>query len=253
MILIDARIYSMLADQKLLAVEKLTKAFGNTVAVSEASFSVSPQEIVALAGGNGSGKSTLMKMIAGALIPDAGRVEFDGISLKPGNTHLARERGIAMVYQDCALCPDASVLENLFLGREPVSNLGFLKIGQMRQKVIELLEQYDLPIVNLDAQTGQLSGGQQKAIAIGRALLSHPRLLMLDEPTAALGVKEQKIICEMIKDLKSKGVSIILCTHSPSEILMLADRVIVLRRGELVRNQSAKEITETDLAVLMST
>jgi len=238
---------------QLLVCKELTKTFGGTVAISGVSFMVSDKEVLALAGGNGSGKSTLMKMIAGALIPDTGSVEFDGISLKPGNTHFARERGIAMVYQDCALCPDASVLENLFLGREPITSLGFLKIAQMRQKAAELLEHYDLPIVNLDAKAGQLSGGQQKAVAIGRALLSHPRLLMLDEPTAALGVKEQKIICEMVKELKSKGVSIILCTHLPSEILMLADRVIVLRRGELVRNQSAKEITETDLAVLMST
>ena len=116
-----------------------------------------------------------------------------------------------------------------------------------------MIARYGLPIPDLDAETRPLSGGQQKAIAIGRALLSEPKLLLLDEPTAALGVKEQKVILQSIAELRAKGVGIILCTHLPDEILAVADRVLIMRRGELVGDHRVRGISKTELVVLMST
>lgn len=236
-----------------LVVEKLCKSFGQNVAVAAANFFLKSNEIVALAGGNGSGKSTLLKMIFGAVVPDSGYLQWNGQVLKAGNPGQARALGIEMVFQDCALCGDVSVLENLFLGQEPLSVCGFLKTNQMRARAREIIDSYQLPIPNLEANTKDLSGGQQKAVAIGRALLSNPKLLLLDEPTAALGVKEQQIILQALIELKSSGVGILISTHSPDEIATVADRVLVLQRGQLVRNQPAVEISRAELAILMST
>jgi ABC-type sugar transport system ATPase subunit len=236
-----------------ISVERLTKTFGTTLAVQNASFSISSNEVVALAGGNGSGKSTLLKMISGALAPDTGNILWDGKMLTSGKPRETRATGIEMVFQDCALCPDASVIDNLFLGREPTTSLGFLKVAEMRRLASEIIAKYTLPIPDINVETRPLSGGQQKAIAIGRALLSQPKLLLLDEPTAALGVKEQKIILQTIADLRTKGVGIILCTHLPDEILAVADRVLIMRRGELVGDYKVQGLTKTELAVLMST
>jgi ABC-type sugar transport system ATPase subunit len=236
-----------------LAVDSLVKSFGNTVAVDGVSFVLSKNEVVALAGGNGSGKTTLLKMIAGAIVPDNGQVEWDGQKLIPGNPHRRRLLGIEMVFQDGALCPDCSVLENLFLGREKLSRLGFLAKRDMRELAKTLIASYNFFIPSLDATPKQLSGGQQKAVSIGRALLSRPRLLLLDEPTAALGVKEQETILRTLSELKSAGVCIVFCTHSPDEILSVADRLLVLRRGGLVHDHGLQGISKPELAILMST
>ncbi len=236
-----------------LTVDNIVKRFGETAAVGGVSFSIASTDVVALAGGNGSGKTTLLRIIAGALMPDSGSVIWEGQPLRCGNSRDTRNRGIEMVFQDCALCPDATVVDNLFLGREPISALGFLKLRQMQDEAQQMIERYHLPIPSLTTQTRYLSGGQQKAVAIGRALLSKPRLLLLDEPTAALGVKEQKIILNTLIELRSAGVGIILCTHSPDEILLVAQRVLALRRGELVHNKPIGELSRNELALVMST
>jgi ABC-type sugar transport system ATPase subunit len=184
-----------------LAVKSLSRVFGQTVAVAGVTFETSTSEVVALAGGNGSGKTTLLKMIAGALLPDGGYVEWSGHRLTAGNPHKTRLEGIEMVFQDGALCPDRSVLENLFLGRERLARFGFLASGDMRRLAIDMIERSGFRIPGLDITPKQLSGGQQKAIAIGRALLSRPRLLLLDEPTAALGVKEPETTLRTIGEL----------------------------------------------------
>ncbi len=236
-----------------LSVENLSKAFGDSVAVAGVSFAMSRKEVVALAGGNGSGKSTLLKIIAGVISKDAGQIVVDAATLTGGNVQEARASGIQMVFQDGALCLDASVLENMFLGCEPQSPLGFLKIAQMRNRAVKLIDDYVLPIPNIDSKVRTLSGGQRKAVAIGRALLSEPRFLLLDEPTAALGVKEQKILATTIGELSNKGVGIILCTHSPDEILNIASRVLILRRGELIADECTKGLDKASLALQMST
>ncbi len=236
-----------------LVVQKLVKHYGLTLAVSAVSFSVTSNEIVALVGGNGSGKSTLLKMIAGAIVADSGVVSWDGTTLRNGDSGHARSHGIEMVFQDCALCPDVSVVDNLFLGREPSNYFGFLKRDQMYAEAQQLIDYYRLPIPSLDAACRHMSGGQQKAVAIGRALLSKPKLLILDEPTAALGVKEQQRMVATLKELHALGVGIIICSHSPEEILAIAERGLVLRRGELVHDVMLNQISQNELAILMST
>lgn len=243
-------------EPSILSSESLTKAFGSNVAVSGVSLKVSSGEILALVGSNGSGKSTLLKMIYGSLVPDSGCTKLNGVPLKEGNPHDARARGIEMVFQDkdqeSKLCPSISVIENLFLGREPLSTLGMIRWRQMQAKVNRLVEHYALSLPPLIAKVGQLSGGQQKAVAIGRALLSAPRILLLDEPTASLGVTERGLVHKAITDLKSSGVGIILCSHSLEEVAKVADRVIALRLGELIADKALGGVSETEIALLMS-
>jgi ABC-type sugar transport system ATPase subunit len=242
----------MTAVSALLSVQALEKSFGHTVAISGVSFDIYADTVVALAGGNASGKTTLLKVIAGAITPDAGHVEWEGNKLQLGNPYRTRLAGIEMVFQDNALCPDCSVLENLFLGREHSSALGFLAIRKMQRLAREMVERYGFPIPSLDVTPSQLSGGQQKAVAIGRALLSTPRLLLLDEPTAALGVREQNTVLRTLAELKTAGVGILFCTHSPDEILSVADRLLVMKRGKLSHDTNPKNVSRADLTALMS-
>jgi len=239
-----------------LSAEGLRKSFGPNVAVSDATFAVSSGEIVALVGSNGSGKSTLLKLIYGRLVPDAGCTRVNGSVLKAGNPHLARECGIEMVFQDrdeeSKLCPGISVLENLFLGREIASRLGLLRFRKMAEHAKLVFDSYKMSVPPLDAIVGELSGGQQKAVAIGRVLLSRPSILLLDEPTTSLGISETRVVHSSISELKTAGVAIVLCSHSLSEVMDLGDQVVALRGGAIVANQKCAELHEHDVALLMS-
>lgn len=240
-------------DLSSLSVENLSKQFGKTTAVGGVSFSGSTDELMALVGGNGSGKSTLLRIIAGALLPDDGRVLWRGKTLEAGNAGAARDEGISMVFQNGALCPGASVLENLFLGREMVNILGFLERAKMREAAAQVIGDYKWPLPDLNAKAWSLSGGQQKSLAIARALLSRPKLLLLDEPTAALGVREKDMLLQTLHGLKANGVGIIFCSHSPQEVLSVADRLLVMRQGKLVCDRSTRGMSLAELAMVMST
>lgn len=246
----------MNTEPTVLYAEGLTKAFGSNLAVSKVGFSVSSGEIVALVGSNGSGKSTLLKIIYGTLVPDSGCTKLDGITLKQGNPHEARARGIEMVFQDkdeeSKLCPGISVIENLFLGREPTSRLGIVQLRQMHERAKQIVEHYAFSLPPLGARVGYLSGGQQKAVAIGRALLSEPRILLLDEPTASLGLTEKRFVHRAVNELRSSGVGIVLCSHSLEEVMQVADRVVALRSGELIADERLVGTSEVDIALLMS-
>jgi len=239
-----------------LGAECLTKRFGSNLAVSEVSLVVSSGEIVALVGCNGSGKSTLLKTIYGTLTPDSGCAKLNGVPLRSGNPHEARARGIELVFQDkdeeSRLCPGITVIENLFLGREPTSTFGLVELQRMHALANGMAERYKLSIPPLALRFNQLSGGQQKTVAIARALLSSPRILLLDEPTASLGVTERAVVHRAIAELKSSGVGIILCSHSLEEVTQVADRVAALRSGRLIADEPLAAIGEKDLALLMS-
>jgi ABC-type sugar transport system ATPase subunit len=241
---------------ELLSCDGITKAFGSNLAVSGVSLVVASGETVALVGSNGSGKSTLMKIIYGTVIPDSGCTKINGDRVKPGSPHQSRERGVEMVFQDkdeeSRLCPVVSVLENLFLGREPMSRWGLVRVHEMKERAGDMVRHYTLSLPPLDAQFGRLSGGQQKAVAIGRALLSGPRILLLDEPTASLGVTERGFVHQALLDLKSLGVGILLCSHSLQEVMLVADRVAALRSGELIANERISVVSETEIALFMS-
>jgi ABC-type sugar transport system ATPase subunit len=246
----------MTAGSFSLTGDLLTKRFGANLALNGATFRVSSGEILALVGSNGSGKSTLLKTTYGTLTPDSGSVCVNGVALKPGSPHETRSRGVEMVFQDkddeAKLCPGLSVVENLFLGHEPVTRVGMLLIRRMQTMVREMIDHYTISIPPLDAKTGHLSGGQQKSVAIGRALLSRPRILLLDEPTASLGITERSVVHKALKDLRASGVGIILCSHSLEEVMKIADRVIALRDGCVIAERDVDGASEKDVAVLMS-
>jgi ABC-type sugar transport system ATPase subunit len=235
--------------------ESLSKTFGVNVALSQVSFQVSTGEILAIVGGNGSGKSTLLKITYGNLKADSGRVSVDGNTLKQ-DPHESRMHGVEMVFQDkddeAKLCSGLSVLENLFLGREPTSRLGIISISKMHQMATEVINHYRFPFPSLGSTVRHLSGGQQKAVAIGRALLSRPRFLLLDEPSASLGLTERGFVHEALNELKAAGVGIILCSHSLEEVMKIADRVMALRSGQMRIDTRVTGMSAKDIALLMS-
>lgn len=230
----------------------ISKSYGTTQAVASVTFSGSSAESIALTGGNGSGKSTLLKVLVGSLLPDSGSFVFNGVTLGDGKPRRAKDAGIELVFQDSGHCPIASVLENLFLGRELHGAFGFVNLRQMRNQAVEIIQRLGLPLHDLDAQVKDLSGGQQKAVAICRAVLSKPRLLLLDEATANLGVHEQEMAMNAFAQLKTDGIGFIFCTHSPDEVLAFADRILVMRYGKLSEDRPVKGLTRPELAVMMS-
>jgi D-xylose transport system ATP-binding protein len=239
-------------ESRVLEVQHLVKCFGPTTALTDVNFKLGSGHVVALAGGNGSGKSTLLRIMAGALTPDSGVVFVNGTPLAQG-VNSARSAGIDMVFQNDALCPDASILDNMFLGSEPTVWPGLVRITTMRARAARVIDEYRLPIKDIQAVTRTLSGGQRKAVAIARALLGSPRFLLLDEPTASLGVKQQEIVLNTISDLRTRGVGIMICTHSADEILAVASRVLILRHGHLVEDRPTEGMSRAALVTLMST
>lgn len=230
----------------------ISKSYGATRAVDDVTFTGSSAESIALTGGNGSGKSTLLRILVGALLPDSGSFIFNTVPLGDGKPRRAKETGIEMVFQDSGYCPGASILENLFLGGEPHGPLGFVRLRQMRHQAREIVQRLGLPLRELDVQVRELSAGQQKAVAICRALLSKPRLLLLDEATANLGVREQEMVMNTFAQLKTEGIGFVCCTHSPDEVLAFADRLLVMRQGKLSEDRPVKGISRAELAIMMS-
>lgn len=236
----------------VLTVAGISKAFGSTLAVQQFDVEAKSRECIALVGGNGSGKTTVLKIVAGVLRPDSGSVVFDGVTLGDGNPKRSRNAGIEMVYQHSGHCPNASVLENLFLGRELSGRSGFVNLSQMKSLSREMIERLRLPLPNLNAKVRELSGGQQKAVAICRAMLANPRLLLLDEATANLGVREQQVVMLAFQQLKDRGIGFVFSTHSPDEVMAFADRILVMRRGKLSEDRGVNGLSRSDLAMMMS-
>jgi simple sugar transport system ATP-binding protein len=191
-------------------------------------------EVVALAGDNGAGKSTLIKVISGVFQPDEGEIRYNGDTIVLANPHDARERGIETIYQDLALADNLDVGANVFLGREPMRRiLGVPVIDRrrMRAEAGRALAALEIDVDRLDRPVRALSGGQRQCVAIGRALHWNARVLVMDEPTAALGVPEQRKVIALIRGLRSSGVGIIFISHNLGDIFAVSDRIVVLRRG----------------------
>jgi simple sugar transport system ATP-binding protein len=231
----------------ILAVRDLSKHFGGVAALSQVSFDLHPGEVLALAGDNGAGKSTLIKLIAGVYRPDGGEIRFAGERVEFANPREARDRGIETIYQDLALADNLDVGANVFLGREPAAKLlGFLpRIDRaaMRAAALRTMETLDIEIRRLDRPVRALSGGQRQAVAIARAIHWNARVLIMDEPTAALGVPEQRKVIALIKRLRSQNVAVIFISHNLGDIFAVADRILVLRRGI---KAGERRIGETD-------
>ena len=233
--------------QPILSVREVSKHFGGVAALERVSFDLYPGEVLALAGDNGAGKSTLIKAIAGVHQPDHGEIWYDGARVQFASPREARDRGIETIYQDLALADNLDVGANVFLGREPAARfLGILpRIDRpaMREAARRTMASLDIEIERLDLPVRALSGGQRQAVAIGRAIYWNAKVLIMDEPTAALGVPEQRKVMALIQRLKTQDVAVIFISHNLGDIFAVADRILVLRRGV---KAGERRIDETD-------
>jgi simple sugar transport system ATP-binding protein len=241
--------------QPALRATNLVKRFGGLTAVDDVSFEIYPGEVVGLVGDNGSGKSTLIKMISGVYKPDGGHIYLGDQEITMTSPMEARNLGIETIYQDLALCENLDATVNIFLGREPLkSMLGIFKQvdrKHMLQESRNVLTRLDIKIPGLQRPIRQMSGGQRQAVAIARAVYWNAKLVIMDEPTAALGVPEQRKVQELIHTLSDQGVPVIVISHNLQDIFAVADRIVVMRRGKKVGDIPAKEISGDELVGLM--
>lgn len=231
--------------------EGIRKRFGGIEALRGVDLDLWPGEVLGLVGDNAAGKSTLTKIIAGAYLPDAGRIALDGAPASYASPAEARARNIEMVYQDLSLCDTVDVAGNLFLGREPtrrVLGLRLLDEGRMRMEAAAHLDALEIRIPSLRALVGGLSGGQRQSIAIARAAAFQPRVLIMDEPTSALAVAEVEAVLRLIRRLADGGVGVILITHRLQDLFRVCDRIAVMYEGVKV---AERRIGETDLEDLV--
>ena len=215
-----------------LELHNIQKSFGGITAIENFSLNLHPGEIVALVGDNGAGKSTLIKIISGVYPPTSGEIRLDGQPTSFADASVARERGIEVVYQDLALADQQPLYMNMFLGREPVKGpLRLLDRAKMIADTEALVKELDVRIPSARATIRDLSGGQRQGVAIARATHWAKKLILLDEPTAALGVAETARVEAIIEGLKARGMAILIISHSLDQVFRLSDRICVLRRG----------------------
>ena len=239
----------------ILAVSNASKQFGAVQALDKVSLNVYPGEVVALAGDNGAGKSTIIKAISGVFQLDEGEILLDGRKVSFTSPQEARDNGIETIYQDLALADNLSIGANIFLGREPMTRwLGILPVidrAKMAEAAKSTMEQLDFHVTRLDAPVAAFSGGQRQAVAIGRAIFWNARLVIMDEPTAALGVPEQRKVISLIQSLKAAGKGIIFISHNLRDIFEVADRIVVFRRGENAGERKPAETSGDEIVRLM--
>jgi ABC-type sugar transport system ATPase subunit len=211
----------------------IRKTFGSVRALKGVSLEVYAGEVLAIVGDNGSGKSTLIKIISGAISPDSGTIEVGGEIYKKMTPALALKKGIVTVYQDLALVNCRSVASNVFLGREPLIGRFIIDKRKMERESFALLNGLGIDIPFVGAAVGSLSGGQRQAVAVARAVHQKGRILILDEPTAAMGYKESSVIIRLIGRLKDEGLAVIVISHNLNHVFAVSDRICVMRLGAL--------------------
>ena len=241
-------------SEEVLRTEHVSKSFGRVTALRDASIQLDRGEVLGLLGDNGAGKSTLMKILTGFHKPDSGKLYFQGKEIELGSVSHARALGIEPVYQDLALINELSVYRNMFLQREIMYG-GFLRIlndGAMRDRARHHLGQMGVNIPSVDVEISKLSGGQRQAIAVARSVYANAKVLLLDEPTAAMGVRESAIILNLIRRLKEKAeVSIIIVAHNYAHIFDVCDRVNLLQNGEITFDRRTGETSVEELMNLV--
>ncbi|HEX2911558.1 MAG TPA: ATP-binding cassette domain-containing protein [Chloroflexia bacterium] len=243
------------ANEPILVLRDVSKHFGGLTAVDQVSLQISPGEVVGLLGDNGAGKSTLIKMISGVYKPDNGQMLFQGKEVNFSSPMEARHQGIETIYQDLALCENLDATANIFLGREPIKRqLGILNRvdrNYMLKESQQILDQLDIIIPNLRRPIRQMSGGQRQAVSIARAVYWNARLMIMDEPTAALGVPEQRKVLELVRTLRDRGVPVIIISHNMQDVFAVADRIVVMRRGRKVGERVTSETHVNEIVGLM--
>jgi simple sugar transport system ATP-binding protein len=244
-------------DTALLSATGFFKSYGHVEALRGASLEVRPGEVVGLVGDNGAGKSTMLKAIAGAVVPDRGELEMDGRRVRTGSTEAARAAGIETLYQDLALAPDLDVVANLYLGRELLQPglrglLGELDKRAMWEEGPRLLAEMGVNLPSLKVPVATLSGGQRQIIAVARALAWGRQLVLMDEPTAALGVVQTEKVAELIVDARARGTAVVIVSHNLPELRGIVDRFEVMRLGQIVASIPVAEATTTTLVSAMT-
>jgi simple sugar transport system ATP-binding protein len=239
----------------LLAGEGISKYYGNVVALREISLHVDPGEVTCILGDNGAGKSSLIKILSGVHQQDEGRLVVDGDEVVFTSPRHARSRGIATVYQDLAMVPLMSVWRNFFLGAEPTKKAGPLRWFDSRfarETVREQLHEMGIDVRDPDQPVGTLSGGERQSLAIARAVYFGARVLILDEPTSALGVKQAGVVLRYILQARDRGVAVIFITHNPHHAYPVGDRFVILNRGRSLGTYDKGAIDQPELVRLMA-
>ena len=238
-----------------LKVTEIKKHYAGVRALESVTFSVPAGRVVALVGENGAGKSTLVKILAGVERPDSGTISINGVSQTISSPMSAAALGIQVVYQDLALCDELDIVQNMFLGRERTSSAWLLRRLnriEMEREAAEALNRFSRRIWVLNRTVRQLSGGQRQAIAICRAMLEDPANLILDEPTAALGVAETLEVVELIKELSARGKTVLMVSHDLQQVREVADHTVVLRHGHVVAEWERGEYDGDDLVAAIT-
>ncbi|WP_462189207.1 MULTISPECIES: ATP-binding cassette domain-containing protein [unclassified Frankia] len=243
-------------DTPRLVARGITKSFGHVRALGGADLQIASGEVIGLVGDNGAGKSTLVKALTGALRPDNGTVDIDGRPAHLMSPTVARTHGIEVVHQDLALAPDLDPVANLFLGRERFAPgrrlLGTLDQRGMRQAATEVFDRADLRLLSLDVAVRNLSGGQRQLISVVRALAFSRSIIFMDEPTAALGVRQTEQVAKLVKQAAASGVAVVLISHNIPELLEVVDRIVVMRLGSSVASIPIGEATMERLVGAMT-
>ena len=244
-------------EATILEARGLSKRFGHITAVDDISLEIGRGEILAIVGDNGAGKTTLVKMIAGAVRPDSGEVFAEGGAVRMRSPLDARRAGVEMLYQDLALLPNLDVTTNLFLGRErvlsgPLGLLGFIDRRRMRREAKNHLADLRINIPRLwGTPVASLSGGQRQSVAIAKAMVWASKIVIMDEPTAALGVAQSRAVLELVKRVRGRGTSVVIISHILPHVLDIADRIVVLRHGKKVAEAAARDLSQDRLIQLI--
>ena len=231
----------------LIEMRNISKSFGGLHALERVSINLYPDEVVGLLGHNGAGKSTLIKILSGAYQADAGEVFVSGKPVTIRSPRDAKAQGIETIYQQLALAENLPAPANIFLGRELMTPFGTVDDDRMEAEARKVLDRLDLKIKSLSDNVRNLSGGQRQAIAIGRAIYFNARILIMDEPTAALGPQETEKVGQLIKGLKREGIGIFLISHDIHDVFDLCDRITVLHNGHLVGTVRTEDVTKDEV------
>ncbi|HZO59940.1 MAG TPA: ATP-binding cassette domain-containing protein [Solirubrobacterales bacterium] len=240
------------SNTPLLVLKGVSKSFGAVHALTDVDFEVSAGEVVALVGDNGAGKSTLIKAISGVQPAEEGEMWFEGRRAHVHSPQAGTALGIATVYQDLALCDNLDVVANLFLGQEVTDGgpgpVQLIDETAMEQRSVELLDSLSVTTLqSVRQEVASLSGGQRQSVAIARAMLGEPRLVILDEPTAALGVAQTRQVLDLVKQLRDRGLAVIVISHNLANVFEVADRIIVLRLGRRAATFKTSEVTHDEV------
>ena len=238
----------------ILKLENISKNFGAIEALTNVNLTLNSGEVLGLMGDNGAGKSTLVKIIAGNFKQSSGQIIFEERQEEFSKPMDARDKGIEVVYQDLALCDNLTAASNIFLTREIKKNLGFVsilnfkKMFERSKEIFKELKSETLP----EEEVKMMSGGQRQAVAIGRTKLSKAKVVILDEPTAAISVRQVAEVLQLIKQLKSEGIAVVIISHRMPDIFAVSDRIAVLRRGRLVANKKATDSSPEEVTALIT-